>query len=181
MEKEYNALWNSVLMEVVNLDQNMIHPQYSVPESKKLLDFLSCWSSLPDGVQPDKNGFHPEYCYATMFVKNKPGRAIKNISTREDTDDQMRKCFNLLRPWQTRPILYGIATIGTKFVVYHMDESGTVHPPITPRSILVTNTAPAWWWAYNIMTAEGQDKMEQVCQHINAMCCGKRWSDAAVV
>jgi hypothetical protein len=76
------------------------------------------------------------------------------------------------------PTLYGVSALGTKLCFYSLNVRETdlvIMPQAIPRDpILVTDTAPADRWAFDILEPAGEARFREVIQEIINGCLALR-------
>jgi hypothetical protein len=107
-----------------------------------------------------------------LFIKVKPPASFALDSKRKQADDQMRDRFRDLRHSLVTPRLPGISAFGTHIAFYeYVAATNTLTPPtIAPHPIFLNDVAPADRWNYDLLEANGIDRMRQVAQDVVAMC-----------
>ena len=137
----------------------LVAPQYKKPEHGK--------SGCPDFaiIFVVNRNYHPVF-----FVEVKPSGCMRNVSSREQADLQMRHRFENLFGDVEIDNLYGASAIGTKICMYKFDKaSRQVSPALIPGKESVTDTAPRDRWNIDIMTPEGQEECRRVVQQVKEM------------
>ena len=137
----------------------MVAPQYKKPEHAK--------SGCPDFtiIFVVKRNYHPVF-----FLEVKPSGCMRNVSSREQADLQMRHRFENLFENVEIDNLYGASAIGTKICMYKLDKaSRQVSPAPIASEEWVTDTAPKDRWNIDIMTPEGEEECRRVVQQVKEM------------
>jgi hypothetical protein len=105
-----------------------------------------------------------------FFIEVKPGMAIRHLSVRAATDEQMRGRIEELFD-QSPSEIHGVSAFGPKLCFYCYDKhTQTLTPQRIPRHPdIVTNTAPADRWDTDIMTDEGFDHFMGIVEHVKTL------------
>ena len=160
-ETEYYGLYNTLLTDVFpHAEHFQIVPQYKGPITPGSIDFTTIYI-----VRKRK-------C-PVFFIEIKPLPHLDDISTREKADQQMRdQLVTIIGRNLVIPKLYGISAMGTRFSVYEysLNTNMPLPPSITRDAIYVTDVAPADRWNYELLEADGEQKMRELVAEVKAMC-----------
>ena len=108
-----------------------------------------------------------------FFIEIKPLPHLDNVSTCEKADQQMHDQFvTIIGRNLVIPKLYGISVMGTRFSVYKYSQNTNMllPPSITRDAIYVTDVAPADRCNYELLEADGEQKMRELVAEVKAMC-----------
>lgn len=116
--------------------------------------------------------FAPYTRYGTKqpicFVEISPPQDILRKGTRASADLQMRERFDKLQESCDVPTLYGFSFMGSMFSSYtwNVETSAASSRQRSSHKSTVTDSAPADWWRFDILTDSGRDTFLNVIQEI---------------
>ncbi|PWW77763.1 hypothetical protein C7212DRAFT_178104 [Tuber magnatum] len=161
-ESKFYGLYNVLLTYLFSFEEEyIVVPQYKRPTQLTSVDFTTIFLV--------RYKHHPVF-----FVEVKSSGSLHHISSRREADLQMRERFERLFEDVEIETLYGVSTMGTKICIYQLDRASRRLDldAIEGDARFVTDTAPAHRWNVDIMTPEGEEKLQEVVRDIKAMSGG---------
>jgi hypothetical protein len=160
-EADFHGPYNKLLNYVFPPDSNYtVVPQYKKIASRESMDYVVCYYEVIWGDNP------------VFVLELKSPAALATISGREEADDQMRRRLADLMAACPLSQLHGVSAIGTRLSFYILDNATrTIDPPgIVRHPTLVNDVAPADRWDTDLLTAEGEDRLQTLFDSIRAAC-----------
>ncbi|KAF8330647.1 hypothetical protein F5887DRAFT_356328 [Amanita rubescens] len=94
---------------------------------------------------------------------------LRDRSTREALDRQIRARMTKLSVNCPMPVLYGISAVGSRFAFYTKPRDEAILPQQIPADPgMTTDTAPLERWNCDILEREGEKQLRRVAKEIKA-------------
>ncbi|KAJ8482261.1 hypothetical protein ONZ45_g15011 [Pleurotus djamor] len=158
-ESPFYGSWNRFLNSLFPFDTSFeVHPQYHPSStSRDTYDFVLTVVIHSTPV---------------FIVQVKPPSDFRFPSKRAGADTQLRERFLDSSPNLKIPVLHAVSAFGTKLAFYKYTKATTVTEPakIQPYPELTTETAPAEWWCWDLLEAEGAAKFREIIDDVKLMC-----------
>jgi hypothetical protein len=160
-EADFHGPYNKLLNHVFPPDSDYtVIPRYKKTHSRGSLDYIVCYYEVVRGDGP------------VFVLELKAPAALETISGREEADDQMRRRLGDLMAACPLDQLHGVSAIGTRLSFYTFDKgTQAIDPPgIARHHTLVNDVAPADRWDTDLLTAEGQARLQTLFDSICTAC-----------
>jgi hypothetical protein len=110
--------------------------------------------------------------HPVFFLEVKPPASLRLDTKREDADKQMRRRFRDLRADLAIPTLHGVSAFGTRLCFYRYEKESRQLQPlmIQPNLNSLTDVAPANLWNFDVLEAEGANRLRAVVDHVKQLC-----------
>ena len=132
----------------------MINPQHKEPNKYDSVDMTIVYL-----IQRNR--------HVVFFLEIKLGSCINHISTRAEADSQMRQRYlNVFE--SAAPVLHGASALGTRLCFYNLDVKTRRIIPVAKGHDpeFISDVAPKDWWCYDILEAEGEQKMLSIAREV---------------
>ena len=148
-ESFYYLPYNSLLNTLFSIDEHFgVWPKARVPNYYDQLDFGVMFFVLKKG-EP------------VFFLEVKNTDALKRNSSRETTDQQMRRSFSDFVNEIKIPFIHGISVFGTHLAFYTLEkETKKVTPiPFEKNPLKISDVAPINCWQDDVLQPNGKTKL----------------------
>jgi hypothetical protein len=109
--------------------------------------------------------------HPVLVLTVKPRGAIADDYRREEAHEQIHAAMESVGDIAI-PTLYGVSALGSRICVYRYNarSSEICHPPIPGLPNTLTVVPPKEWWDMDIMSPEGEQRLQEILEHIKEMC-----------